>query len=496
MVELRPYQSETIRRLRSSVASGAKAPCLQVPTGGGKTIIAGGVISSALDRGRRVLFLVHRRELAHQTSEKLDDLGVPHGILMSGHETRLHEPVQIASIQTLASRLKRESFRAPKADLVIVDEAHRSASPQYRKILENHYTDAVVMGLTATPCRSDGTGLGVVFDDLVQGPTVSELTDMGYLVPVRYFAPEQPALDDVEVRGGDYVETQLAAAMDKADLTGDIVSNWHRLAGDRQTVVFASSVAHSRHLAERFRETGVRAEHIDGETFREERDDIIRRVKRGDVQVLCNCLVTTEGWDAPEVSCAVLARPTKSLGLYLQMAGRVLRPASGKDDALIIDHSGAVYEHGFVDDPQDWTLSSKERVQDRKKEREKKEPARVTCDSCGYVYQKKPACPNCGFVPPKKTEPPEVEDGDLVEVNGKKTARKWTKPEKQRWYSMLLGYAQNKGYKDGWAAHKYREKVGVWPQGLDRSPVQPDGEVMGWIKHIQIRDAKRREKAA
>jgi len=214
------------------------------------------------------------------------------------------------------------------------------------------------------------------------------------------------------------------------------------------------------------------------------------------VQVLCNCLVTTEGWDAPEVSCAVLARPTKSLGLYLQMAGRVLRPAPGKADALVIDHSGAVYEHGFVDDPQDWTLSSKERVQDRKKEREKKEPSRITCDSCGYVYQSKPACPNCGFAPPKKTETPEVEDGDLVEVNGQKADRKWKEADKQRWYSMLLGYSRRKGYKEGWAAYKYREKVGVMPKGLDRTPQEPDGEVMGWIKHIQIRDAKRREKTA
>lgn len=493
MIELRPYQQKTIQSLRESVAGGAKSTCLQVPTGGGKTIIAGGIIASALDRGRRVLFLVHRRELAHQTSEKLAEFGIDHGILMSGHASELHKPVQIASIQTLGSRLRGEFFQPPQAHLVIVDEAHRSASPQYRNIIENHYPDSVIMGLTATPCRSDGTGLGVVFDDLVQGPTVTELTSMGYLVPVRYFAPASPDLDGVEVRGGDYVETQLADTMDKSTLVGDIVSNWHRLASDRQTVVFASSVAHSRHLAEQFRATGVKAEHIDGETFKEERDDIIRRVKRGDVQVLCNCLVTTEGWDAPEVSCAVLARPTKSLGLYLQMSGRVLRPAPGKEDALIIDHSGAVHEHGFVDDPQEWTLSSKESAKDKKQEREKKEPTRITCDSCGYVYQGKPVCPNCGWAPPKRTEAPEVKDEDLVEVGEKK--RKWSKQEKQKWYSMLISYARSKGYKEGWAAHKYREKVGAWPKGLTRQPLEPDGEVLGWIKHIQIRDAKRKEKS-
>lgn len=498
MVELREYQQAAIQRLRQSVAQGARRPLLTLPTGAGKTVLAAGMTASALERGSRVLFLAHRRELIDQTARQFHAAGIDTGILMAERPQK-SAPVQVASIQTLQARLSKEHFHPPEADLVFVDEAHRAASMQYREILEGHYPDSVIVGLTATPVRSDGTGLGVVFDDLVIGPTVRELTDLGYLVPMRYWAPTIPDLTGVDTRKGDYVESQLEQAMDDKRLIGDIVSQWWRLASDRQTVVFASGVAHSRHLAQAFRDTGVAAEHIDGDTFKEERDHIIWRVQRGDVQVLCNCLVTTEGWDAPEVSCAVLARPTKSLGLYLQMAGRVLRPAPGKEDALLLDHSGSVHMHGFIDDDHPWALDAQDKIQRRQQKRDQTNThKRITCGECGYVYQGRVVCPACGWAPPAKSQAPEVDEGDLAPVSGEegqKRARKWTKADKQRWYSMLLGHARAKGYKDGWAAHKYREKVGVWPKGLNRTPDTPDGEVQGWIKHVQIRDRKRKEKA-
>ena len=499
MLELRDYQEYAIKKLRGAINQGARRPLLTLPTGAGKTVLAAGMTDSAVAQGNRVLFLAHRRELIDQTYRQFYTAGIDTGILMA-ERPRTEAPVQVASIQTLQARLAKGGFRPPEADLVFVDEAHRAPSNQYRRILDGQYPNAVTVGLTATPVRGDGTGMGTIFDDLVIGPTVRELTDRGHLVPMRYYAPSIPDLTGVEVRDDDYVESQLAQAMDDKKLIGDIVSQWHRLASDRQTVVFASSVAHSRHLAQAFKATGVAAEHIDGETFREERDEIIRRVKRGDVQVLCNCLVTTEGWDAPEVSCAVLARPTKSLGLFLQMAGRVLRPAPGKADALLLDHSGSVHQHGFVDDNHLWSLDTTERVQDRQKRLTPDEPKRITCGSCGYVYQGRAVCPQCGWAPPAKTEAPDVDEGDLVHLDGQREregkSRQWTRADRQRWYSMLLGHARSYGKKDGWAAHKFREKIGEWPNGLERTPQQPDGEVAGWIKHIQIRDAKRREKQA
>jgi DNA repair protein RadD len=147
-------------------------------------------------------------------------------------------------------------------------------------------------------------------------------------------------------RLGDYVEIDLAKAVDKPQLVGDIVSHWHRLAERRKTVVFATSVAHSIHLCEEFAKSGVKVEHIDGKTPKDERDEILKRLSRGEIEVVTNCMVLTEGWDQPDVACCVLARPTKSMGLYRQMAGRIIRPAPGKNHALILDHAGAVFRSG------------------------------------------------------------------------------------------------------------------------------------------------------
>ena len=222
---------------------------------------------------------------------------------------------------------------------MVVDEAHRARARTYEQIL-GAYPDAVILGLTATPCRGDGRGLGNVFEVMVECPSVSELIDLDFLVPTKVYAPTKPDLKGVATRQGDYVARQLEDRMNTAELVGDIVTHWHRLAEGRQTVVFASGVQHSIHLRDEFRTSGVWAEHIDGKTPKEERDEILKRLSRKEIDLVTNCMVLTEGWDQPEVSCVVLARPTKHMGLYRQMVGRVLRPAEGKSDALVIEHAG------------------------------------------------------------------------------------------------------------------------------------------------------------
>src|SRR6516162_8899478 len=202
-----------------------------------------------------------------------------------------------------------------------------------------------------------------MFEIIVEGPPVAELIKAGYLVPTRVYAPYRPDLSGVRVERGDYVENQLAERMDKQQLVGDIATHWLRLAKRRPTVAFATSVGHSVHLRNQFRASGVLAEHIDGSTPVEERDRTLARLAAGTVEVVCNYMVLTEGWDQPKVSCLVLARPTKHMGLYRQMVGRVLRPAPGKADALILDHAGAVFEHGFVDEPVIWTLAEDKRAE-------------------------------------------------------------------------------------------------------------------------------------
>jgi DNA repair protein RadD len=261
-----------------------------------------------------------------------------------------------------ARAVRTRTIDLPPADVLFIDEAHHARARSYERVLTAH-PRATVIGLTATPCRGDGRGLDNIFQALVECPSVAELTALGFLVPVKIFAPVRPDLSGIRIERGDYAESQLAARMNTASLVGDIVEHWHRLGEGRRTLVFTVNVAHSVHVRNEFCRSDVLAEHIDGSTPLEERKTILARFAAGRVDVVCNCAVLTEGWDRPEASCLILARPTKSLGLYRQMVGRILRPSPGKADALILDHSGAVFAHGFPDDPIIWTLHEDQRAQ-------------------------------------------------------------------------------------------------------------------------------------
>ncbi len=244
---------------------------------------------------------------------------------------------------------------------MVIDEAHHCRAKTYRKIIEA-YPEAIILGMTATPCRGDGRGLGNIFDCMVECPPVQALIDLGFLVPTKVYAPVRPDLKGVRVEKGDYAKGQLAERMNQGELVGDIVTHWIRLSERRKTVVFATGVAHSVHIRDEFRRAGIMAEHVDGSTPVDERETILARLSRGEVEVVTNCMVLTEGWDQPDVSCIVLARPTKHMGLYRQMIGRVLRPSPGKTDAIVLDHAGAVFEHGFVEERVYWTLDQDKRA--------------------------------------------------------------------------------------------------------------------------------------
>jgi superfamily II DNA or RNA helicase len=350
MIALRPYQVDAIERCRREVGRGRRRVVLVAPTGSGKTVIASAIVAGAAEKGKRGLFLAHRRELVTQASRKLYEAGIDAGIVLPGFPPRPEQPIQVSSVQSLTARAIRTSaMEMPDADLVVIDECHHVTASTYQVILAA-YPDAVILGLSATPARADGRGLGSTFDTIVECPSVAELTAADHLVPARVFAPPAPDLTGVKVRRGDYVEAQLAERMDKPKLVGDIVTHWLRHAEGRRTVLFATSVAHSTHLRDEFARAGVVAEHLDGKTPIGERDGILARLASGAVDVVTNCAVLTEGWDCPAVGCVVLARPTKSLGLYRQMCGRILRPYPGKVDAIILDHAGSTYAHGFICD--------------------------------------------------------------------------------------------------------------------------------------------------
>lgn len=493
----RPYQLEQIDEVRAAMRRGARCVLMQGATGSGKTVSACAIIDGAMQKGSRVLFLAHRRELVRQCSSKLTENGVEHGIIMSGDDAQDWHPVQVASIQTLYARaMQRDVMLMPRANIIVIDEAHRSLAATYRKII-NRYEKAVVIGLTATPCRGDGKGLGHVYHDLVCGPPMRWLIDNGYLVPLRYFAPYIPDMKGVQTgANGDYVEKQSAERMDKPKLVGDIVEQWLKIAPERQTIVFATSVAHSIHIKESFEAANIRVAHIDASTPGDERDDILGRFARKEIQVICNVMILTEGYDNPSASCCVLARPTKSLGLYLQMVGRPMRPFYGKKDGIVIDHAGCVHAHGPADEITEWSLDEEGKVQDREaKKRDPKDPIPITCEQCFCVYERRHNCPSCGHINAKRGRYVETETGELFELKGRKSKKKtFTKEQKQLWYSMFLGYSRHKGYRDGWAAHKYREKVGVWPRGLMDIETPPNKECQAFIRHLNIKAAKSREK--
>ena len=245
MTELRPYQHDHVAATHAEIGVGRRRILQVAPTGAGKTVTVAEIIRQGVVLGKRVLFLAHRRELIHQAHQKLYAAGVDAGIILAEWPARPEEPVQIASIQTLWARAMRtKKIDLPLADLVVIDEAHHCRAMTYRKIIEA-YPEAIILGMTATPCRGDGRGLGNIFETMVECPAVQELIDLGFLVPTKVYAPVQPDLKGVGVARGDYVEKQLAERMDQGELVGDIVTHWLSLSERRRTVAFATGVAHS-----------------------------------------------------------------------------------------------------------------------------------------------------------------------------------------------------------------------------------------------------------
>ncbi len=496
---LRPYQHAAVEALRHSLQAGYRRPVLVSPTGSGKTNIAAAVVRGALDKNKRVLFLAPRRELIDQACNRLLAHGITPGVIMAGEPRSPYQSVQVASFDTLHARgVRSERMLMPDADVLIVDEAHLSVAPT-RKAIIDCYPNAVVIGLTATPARSDGTGLGAIYDHLVETVTMRELVNDGFLVPALYYAPSKPDLEGLKIARGDYVIKELGKRMDQPQLVGDVVRNWFRLARERRTVVFCVTRAHSRHVCAEFKARGIVAEHLDGETPLDERKAILKRVATGATQVLCNVFVATFGLDIPALDCCVLARPTRNISTYLQTVGRVLRSCDGKTDALIIDHAGAVSEHGFVDDPVPWSLDGKETVKERKQQaqQERREPKEITCGDCGTVFRGARVCPNCGYEMILPGKPVPTYQANLQEVGRGKAGmnRNSTWEDKVKFFGQLKSYCLAQGFNLGWTSHKYRERFGVWPndprlRAAPEIPVTP--EVAKWIKSRNIRHAKRR----
>lgn len=414
---LRPDQQAPVNETRQRIISGEHPVVLTAPCGWGKSYVACYIINGAVARSKHVLFLVNRRILVNDLSKRLSAHAVEHGVIMADDSRRRPWcPVQVASIDTLQRRVT-----LPKADLIIVDECHFSLSPNYLKLLAR-YPGVPVIGLTATPIRLNGRGLGSFYKSIVQGPPDSELTAAGLLVRPRVFAPSRPDLSSVRIQDGDYNQRELAVVMDRSRLIGDIVDTWRRNAAGRPSVVFAVTVEHSRHIVEQAVAAGIRAVHVDANTPDRERDAAWDGLESGRLDWVSNVGIASYGWDSPATSCCILARPTMSLGLYLQMVGRVRRPFPGKQDCIVLDHAGNVLRHGFPDEDRVWLLEDQP-----KRKRSSAEPATgiwicAKCWGANRVGQMTCSVPDiatgtpCGEPKPKQAREVEHAAGELAEL--------------------------------------------------------------------------------
>jgi DNA repair protein RadD len=500
MTKPRPYQDDVIAEIERRVAAGERRILLVAPTGSGRTVIAAALLAGA---SRRALMIAHRREIVNQTSDKLASFGVFHGIIQAGDERKLRPmaPVQVASIQTLHARaIRSDAMPMPLADLLIIDEAHHACATTYQAVLEK-YPDAIVLGLTATPCRGDGRGLGGIFDVLIECPQIPELIEHKYLVPTRIYAPVNPDLRGVQTRQGDYVESQLADRMDRDKLVGDIVTHWHKHGEGRRTVCFAVSVGHSQHITNEFNHAGISAEHLDGGTSIEDRAAILARLASGETQVVCNCMVLTEGFDCPDIGCIILARPTKKMGLFRQMIGRGLRPADGKQDCIILDHSGAVWVHGRPEDRVAWTLDPDERAtapehQKRGQSDKRNDRGLLECSQCSAIRVGGKPCPACGFMPKRPAEFIPTTAGELGLVkHGTATRVEPDEFMKAEWLGMFHAIQMMRGYNPKFPTAKFMERFGHWPPRGPVRPIAPSDECLAWVRSRQIAYARRQSRA-
>lgn len=458
-MELRSYQNDCIAAVRQAYADEYRAPLLVAPTGSGKTVMFSYMASRLQEAGKRLIILVHRAELMQQVCETLNEFGVDHGRIDAGSFFNRRKTVNVASVFTLARRLQRIDV----PDYVVVDEAHHAiATSTWGKVLavwRSVNPRLRVLGVTATPERLSGEGLGETFDMMLIGPSVGELIEQGALAPYRLFAPAKtPDLSGVHSRMGDFVRSELEAAMDKPAIIGDAVMHYRKHCDGAPALAFCVSIEHAKHTAEQFAAQGYRAMSIDGKMDATLRATIIKDFRRGAINVLTSCELVSEGFDLPGIHAAILLRPTQSLAMYLQQVGRALRPASGKDAALILDHVGNSSRHGLPDDERQWSLAG--RPEARKKNTNGPEnPAIRQCDKC---FACSPAaavkCRECGAEFTISPRVVEQIDGELAEVIASQMRRVASKEQAMaETLESLVALGRQRGFKhpEGWAKHVF-----------------------------------------
>lgn len=449
-MELRPYQNQLANDIRGAFGSGANRPLAVSPTGSGKTVLFSYITSQVLKRGSRVIIVAHRREILDQISATLKRVGVPHGFIQAGKSTS-NQPAMVASIQTLARRL--DTIPAP--DLVIIDEAHHSVSKSYVQMFAAWPT-AKFIGVTATPERLDGKGLGAMFDRMVMGPSVQWLIDNGFLAQPVYYAPREAVdLSQVHTIAGDFDRSEAEEIVDTPRITGDAVTHYVRFCNRQRAVAFCISVAHAQHVADTFNSCGIPSASIDGTLEPEVRKQRVDDLTAGKILVLTSCELISEGFDLPAVNAAILLRPTQSLSMHLQQVGRALRPYPGKTNAIILDHVGNCLRHGLAEQERDWDLGGREKRLKKSSLVETKQ-----CSKCFAIFAGT-VCPQCGSQREIATREIEEVDGELQRLSIEDISKKREERREEGKCKTLDDFralAKLRGYKLGWAFFRWQAR--------------------------------------
>jgi superfamily II DNA or RNA helicase len=468
VISLRPYQDQCIAGLRGAFAAGYHSPLLVSPTGSGKTVMFSYLTGKLLGAGKRVALLCHREELVDQISRTLTEFDVRHGLITSGalYDRRLM--AHVASVATLIRRLERVAV----PDYVIMDEAHHGIlASTWGKIIafwRGKNPALRLIGVTATPERLSGEGLGEVFDEMVLGPTTRELMDLGSLCDYRLFAAHHTAyLSAIGKQAGEFKKGESADVMMKPEIVGDTVEEYRRLLNGAPTISFEVSIKNAEAMAERFRGAGYRSMCLDGKMDKTLRRDVVRDFSRGQINVLTSCDIVSEGFDVPGIVGGILRRPTWSLALYLQQAGRTFRTAPGKGEAILVDQVGNSARHGLPCDPRTWSLTGREERRGKKSDEEN-----VACRQCEKCYAVSPAaaskCRECGAPFPVKARKIEEVAGQLSEVEVAKMRRQSAREQAAaRTLEDLIQIGIERGMRNphGWASHVHAARLAKEARG-------------------------------
>lgn len=480
-LELYDFQAEAVEQLRDNIRQGVRNQILSAPTGSGKTICATYLIRECHEKGKKAIFVADRISLIDQTSAVLDEYGVPHGVIQGDHwRYRPYERIQVASPQTLARRKWPAGL-----DLIIVDEAHTSHRTTLRQIGKR---ECVTIGLTATPFSR---GMAKHYDAVVSVTTTHRLIEDGWLAPFRVYAPSEPDMDGAKVSAGEWTVSE--ASQRSIPIVGDCVREYLSHADGRKFLAFGADVAHCEEIQRQFQAAGVQVGLYSYRTPDGERADMLTEFRKPDsyLRGLTSVSALAKGFDVEDVSCIIMARPLRSsLSEHIQILGRGLRrdPTDPDKECLVLDHAGNCLR--FWDAMNEFFDSGCHELDDgKRKKKSKQKPdekkAGRKCPACSHVHGYAPHCPACGHEYPRKKRV--HEEGRLEELGEGAAA---TRAVKQEFYSQLLGVCENRGYKDGWAAHKYRERFSVWPNGLAKDPKPPTADTKRWVQSRLIAWAK------